>query len=257
MNIGIGLQSGRTYAAAVRSHVSRVAADGGTVADPAELDRVLRSVASAGISTSDLIMYSASWGHKTATGVSKLYEVLDTTGGRDLIQNTPANQPTITTQGGRAALEFDGTNDLLKSAAFTLNQPETVIVGAKQVTWTLGDYILDGLTITTGAIRTVTASPQIQLNAPTGVAVNSNLAVGAFGVVTAIFNGAGSSLQIDRTTATTGNAGTNNMGGVTLGAAGNNAAPSNIITTDLVIYQSADAAKVAALRDIIMSLNGL
>jgi hypothetical protein len=241
------------------SHVARVLADGGVVYNVKELDRTLRQIKAAGIEFSELVIYSPAWGYKGTATVTKLYEVIDLTGGRDLSQVTGVSQPTLTMEGNRKAIQFDGSNDYLKSSAFTLAQPETVIVGIKQTSWTTSDYLFDGLTVATGALRqrTAGASPELQLAANAAAATNANLAVGSLGVVTAVFNGASSSLRVNSGTAATGNAGALNMGGLTLGAAGNNGGAGNVLVTDLIILKSADATKAASLRGIVMTLNSL
>ena len=142
---------------------------------------------------------------------------------------------------GRASLLFDGSADYLKTNAFTLNQPETVLLAFKQVSWTAADSIADGNAAGTGLIYQTAAgaSPQIDINAGSAVATNSNLAVGSYGVLCAVFNGASSSLQINLTTPTTGNAGIGNMGAFTLGARPTPGNYANIQVLEAIILPTA------------------
>lgn len=121
---------------------------------------------------------------------------------------------------GSQQILTDGSDDFLKTGAFTLDQPLTSIMVVKQVTWTAGDVFISGVDGSNECqIGQRNASPELQLYAGTLVAGNTGLAVGSYGVASAVFNGASSRLQINLNTATTGNAGAQNMGAVTIGAA--------------------------------------
>ncbi|HLO38775.1 MAG TPA: hypothetical protein VK173_09795, partial [Lacibacter sp.] len=50
----------------------------------------------------------------------------------------------ISTDTVYSALRFDGTDDYLKALPFTLNQPRTIFIVFKQLSWTNLDYIFDG-----------------------------------------------------------------------------------------------------------------
>lgn len=164
---------------------------------------------------------------------------------RDAKQATGSAQPALQPDG---TILFDGTGDFLKCDAFTLVQPETVYLRMKQVTWTNVEAFFDGNALNGGQVQQITATPQIQMSAGTGVAANGNLAVDTWGSVCAVFNGASSLLQIDSTTPTAGNAGAGDMGGLTLGARGANNLFSNIQVSEVIIFAAAhDAATRAAV----------
>lgn len=155
---------------------------------------------------------------------------------RPLLQATASLRPLVQTDG---SLLFDGSNDVM-SASFTEVQPTTMYLLCRQVTWTSGDYISDGPSgANSGAIVQTTSSPQLNLNAGSSVAANTGLVVNTYGILTAVFNGASSSLRVNKLTPTTGNAGAGNMGGITIGAdgAGNNAG--NIQVKELLMFTSA------------------
>jgi len=61
--------------------------------------------------------------------------------GRDLLQGTDTNRPALQAD---SSILFDGVDNFLKTAGFTFNQPETVYVVFKAITFTDGDTILDG-----------------------------------------------------------------------------------------------------------------
>lgn len=159
-------------------------------------------------------------------------------GARDLYQGTGANQPAY--DGTNKTVTGDGTNDLLKSPAFTLTQPSTVLSVINMVSWTDTDVIFDGFGAASGSLEQSTTTPQINLNAGSSVAANTNLAVAVNGVVACIFNAASSSMRINYTAATTGNAGAGNMGGVTLfGAGGTPAKWANVAFKENAVYSRA------------------
>jgi len=159
-------------------------------------------------------------------------------GARDLYQGTAANQPILTIAASGNYLTFDGSNDYLKAAAFALAQPETVYLVGSQVTWTSTDRMTDGNAGGSMMIRQVVGTPQIGIGA--GSSINgASLALGANGVITGVFNGASSSLRINRTAALTGDVGAANGGGLTLGAANDGSLNANITAQEVVVYSTA------------------
>lgn len=163
---------------------------------------------------------------------------------RHLLQGTDAARPALQ---GDGTILFNGTSHYLKTNAFTLNQPEWVLWVGKQVSWTAGEYFFDGNSNTTGIIIQAGTTPEIRINAGATVAGNTGLAVGTRGVVSAQFNGASSSLCVNNATPTTGNAGTANMGGLTLGARADGLIfYSNISTSELIVFPFAPSAALQA-----------
>jgi hypothetical protein len=140
---------------------------------------------------------------------------------------------------GRTTMYFDGSDDYLKAAPFSLSQPETVYLVGRQVTWTSGDYLIDGNASNSGALTQSTGTPQINLNAGSSVAGNTGLAVKTMGVLSAVYNGASSALRVNRGTATTGNAGAANMSGFTLASAGTAGSYGNQTTNEALVYSVA------------------
>ena len=154
------------------------------------------------------------------------------------------NTPTIEADG---AVTMNGTNQYGKTAAFTLNQPEWVLWVGKQVSWTSGDVILDGAGVAGGAMQQTTSTPRLSISAGSSVAEISTVALNTVAVLSAVFNGASSSLSRNLDAAATGNAGAGNMGGLTLGAIGGGAAAwSNISTSELIVFPFAPSAALQA-----------
>lgn len=174
-------------------------------------------------------------GITTATGVSQWDD--QSGNGRHLKQGTGANQPAL--QGDNTIL-FDGSAHYLKCDAFTLNQPTTIYILFKQVSWTANDVVYDGNTVNVQLLWQRTASPGMMIYAGTNSSVNNNLAVGTYGSVAAVYNGANGVFQINNTTPLTGNYGAVNAAGFTLGATGTPVASfGNIQVKEVIIYAAA------------------
>ena len=133
----------------------------------------------------------------------------------------------------------------MKASAFTFNQPETIYLVGKQISWTSDEHIFDGNALDSGTFYQINLStPDVGIYAggASGVATNSNFALGPYAIATVVINGASSSVQINRTTATTGNPGAANMGGFSLGADGNNLRFANFQAKEVILRSVADSA---------------
>lgn len=133
--------------------------------------------------------------------------------GRDLTQGTAGLRPAYgaaSGAGGTPGLAFDGTDDVMNTAAFALPQPCVVMWVGKLVAWVINKrFYGDPGTGAQATLITDTATPQVVLFAGAGsVAANTNLAVGAFALVEALYSDAASALRVNATAATTGNPGT-------------------------------------------------
>jgi hypothetical protein len=125
-----------------------------------------------------------------------------------------------------------------------------VYLRLNEVTWVAGRDITDGGSNNSMLVQQTSAgaSPQLRLFAGTGgFPNNTDLAVGSYGTITAIFNGASSSLQINSGTAVTGNPGATNPGGLTLGAAFGTTVPSNVQVKEMIVYSTSQSAAQQAL----------
>ena len=135
-------------------------------------------------------------------------------GANHLLQATGTNQPLWSASG----VLFDGIDNFMKCVGFTWVQPEFLYLVVRQKTWTQGDYFFDGNVNNSGALFQYLANPGIQSYAGAYSGENPNLAINTWGIVRVLFNGASSKLIVNNTTPVTGNPGTANMGGLTLGA---------------------------------------
>ena len=149
--------------------------------------------------------------------------------GNDAVQIDTGKQPKIVssgsllTQGSRACINFDGSDDCLNKETYTqgaLSQPNTAFAVAK-----LDAYTDSNRKIFDGDVNT--ARNMLQLNtAGNGQFAHFAGTVAATGedadanrhLFTCLFNGAASRLRIDTTQKSTANAGTNTMNGIVIGA---------------------------------------
>ena len=97
------------------------------------------------------------------TGVSNWADLSGN--GRDLIQATGADQPVYSAANN--SITFGGVSDFLKTAGFTLVQPETVYIVMNQVSWTSLDYVFDGNSVNTTRLIQRISSPKLSAHAGT------------------------------------------------------------------------------------------
>lgn len=153
---------------------------------------------------------------------------------------------------------FDGVNDFVRTAPFTLIQPEWIISTIKNITWTNGRYLYDGNSDNSGALFNYPSTPSISMRNNTIAGSNAGLAVNEFKVVRHYIAGANSFLQVDDNAKTTGNSGTNNMGGITIGCKGGITVFSNFEFRAMAILpQAPTTAQEAIIYDYFQKKNSL
>ena len=185
----------------------------------------------------------------TGSGVSQWDD--QSGNGNHLKQATDTNRPSLESDG---TILFDGVDNFLKTDAFTLDQPVSIYILGKQITWTSDRRWFDGNTLNTGTLQMSGSSGDIRIFA--GAATSTvNATLDTYYVVSSVFNSTSSVLQLNNETPVTGNAGTNNMGGFTLGASGGNVNWSNIQIKEVIIYNVAHTAEQRAV--IVNYLNSL
>jgi len=210
-----------------RSALTALLSDGNTVADYQPFNFTGTTNASAWLNS-----VTSGWGAPAVIAGS-------------LLQASGAAQPTINADG---SLTFDGIAQYMGTDAFTLNQPITYYLVLKQVAYTAGRVLLDGLVAASVLIQQQATTPNIRLYAGIPAAENVNATVGTAHVISAVFSGASSSLRVDTTVATTGDAGAQNAGAMFVGRSTSGVAYSNIQVWEIIARNVADSAATQAQK---------
>lgn len=138
----------------------------------------------------------------------------------------------------RDAVRFNGTTQY-GIATIGLTQPYTIYLVMKQVSWTLNDRVFADKDV---ALRSLLSqagtTPNMEMFS--GLNTNPDLAVGDYGIITCVFNGASSKIRTNLSAEVTGNSGTNSATGITLAAYYNQSQPSNIEVAYIVVRTGAD-----------------
>ena len=229
-----------------QTHFLRVFADGGTIGDTLTGIRTCDSFITAckqdASYSAFYAVYDPNWGCKVnaKNECLKLYNLKFSAANPDLVQSDSTKAPTlvpyITNGSVTTNLKIDHfqlaphAGDYMKtSLASTWVQPITVMAIINQVTWGINKSFIDGNSGVSVLLYQNPSTPNIGFIAGGSQRQNSGLAVGTFGIVTAFANGTTSSyIQINNGTPVTGNVGTNNPLGLTIGARGDLSFPGNI-----------------------------
>ncbi len=189
----------------------------------------------------------------TGAGVSQWDD--QTANARHLLQATDVNRPSKQADG---SILFNGTGHYLKCSAFTLNQPETIYILFKSVSWTSLDYVCDGNAVSTGNIVQFNGTPNLVFAASlANIDFSGEPTIGTYCALCVVFNGASSVGRINNTEVT-GNPGAANMGGFTLGANATPGSYSNIQVKEAIIFPTAhDAATRARVIRYLQGVGGL
>ena len=139
--------------------------------------------------------------------------------GRHLVQATASWKPLFLTnrQNGLPGVVGDGVDDFLQSSAFTLNQPVHYFIVAK-INTTTGTSLFDGnASSTTRFARNAGAGAQMFLYAGSfSGPITTGVDTALTHCYAVLADGANSKISVDGATASTGNAGSTNPGGVNL-----------------------------------------
>ena len=151
--------------------------------------------------------------------------------------------PTITADAtpNRNAVLFNGVDEGGTVATPTRTQPYTMYIVYKPVVWGNSDYIFDdGATTSNGLFYMSSVTPDNKMYAGTNLLDNPSVAVGDYGIVTLVFNGASSVVRTNLETGVSGDAGALNGSGITIGEALDNTKESNVEIAYIIIRSGAD-----------------
>ncbi len=163
--------------------------------------------------------------------------------GHDLIQATGNKQPIWSADG----VLGDGSNDSMKTEAFTYEQPEKIYMVLKIFDTNIPSKgLMDGNAVGTGLVYHINNSPTIP-NVYAGADLGFNEVItDTLFIMRVLFDGAASKTQNNTLAAKTGNSGTADMGGITLFAWGNDTLWGKAQIIEAIFRDSADDAATEA-----------
>lgn len=126
----------------------------------------------------------------------------------------------------------------MQTVATTMNQPLTIIMAVKPVTWVSGRRIFNG--VTDGFVHQTGSSPIVAMR--TGASTNptkTNWTVGTWAVLSTFWSGSSSTFRINRDRNAGGDPGTGNFGGMTWGASNLGALQGNIDVLEMLVFNRA------------------
>jgi hypothetical protein len=184
-----------------------------------------------------------------------------TTNGATAVSSTTGELWTLSNTGGLLAqivgspqLLFDGAAMYMQMTT-TLVQPETVIAVIKPITWTSTDRLWDGATTDTMRATQIVSSPNVIMVAG-GAGIQLNIPLNAYAISSTLYNSSSSYSQLNAGAPVTGDVGTNNAGGFTLGARGDGLAGwGNEQVKEVIIIPSVPSA--AQLAQVLILLNAI
>lgn len=162
---------------------------------------------------------------------------------RHLTQATADKQPSLSDDG----LLFDGTDDYMETSLYALNQPLTIYLSIKQLSYTPGDNILCSHHIGFKIYQSASIANGIGVYANGAAGINAAAALNEDIIVRVVFNGANSILQVDDNDAVNGTAtapGALGLNGIILAKEYNSETKyGNILYHDVIIRSGADSVE--------------
>jgi hypothetical protein len=213
--------------------------NGAGVAAPTSSTNVI-NVARAGFA--GLVYKVEAWqGDSTAGGTLVAdFNPADYTSGETFVSS--ATGETWTLQKGahivtRTGAYFDGRDHHMRSAQFSLSQPENVYLVGQQVDYKYNNSIFEGSSNGTMKLGNSGTEPNIVLGNNTSPLVSDWLSR-TCAAVCALFNSASSELRVNRNAAAVSDIGTDDGNGFTLAARINGRRNTNIFVSEILIYDT-------------------
>lgn len=194
------------------------------------------------------ILDSPAWsddGTTPAVDNSDLYRWDDISGnGRNLVQANASLRPKYAASGGIGIdVTFDGVDEYMATAGFTLNQPFTVVLGCFIGTQSANSTLFDGNTLLSAAVYETANANEVSMTAGSGGALVQNVLPSDYNIITCAFDAENSYINIYQNggnvvTDSVGTPGTSAAGGFTLGATAPGFFPANISVEFALGYNS-------------------
>jgi len=196
---------------------------------------------------------AADWPETTTNGAT---QVSSTTGETYTLTNTGATPAQIV---GSPQLLFNSAAPSLMAATFTSNQPVTDYIVVKRITGINGGRMIEGVTLDSMEMLWVDTTPEYNLYAGTTYAPGTiNSATNTYAILGAQWNGASSLMFNGTTTSTPGNAGTQDAGGIVLGAHPSGTSAGNWQVKEYIRRHAADGATTQlVIIQLLAKLHGI
>jgi hypothetical protein len=161
--------------------------------------------------------------------------------GHNVVQATTTKRPLLKLAilNSKPVLRFDGVDDFLQATFTAITQPFSRIAVFNMRSYAASSHIYGAGPTGQGVLFESSTSPIMSLYDGTVSPSTSSLAVGTFGVVSELHNGAASELRVNGAAAATGNPGVATLSGVTLSAASNGASTTPVDHAEVVVYNRA------------------
>ena len=169
----------------------------------------------------------------TGSGVSQWNDLSGNN--NHLTQSTDTNRPSKELDG---SILFDGVDNFLAKTGLTLNQPHTVYMQFKQVTWTNGDVIIGYGGGATRFLGQSSSTPDVRLFNGTGNIVIP-IPLDIYASLAVVSNGSSSVLQLNNNTPVTGEAGSNNASAIQLATNNQVNSFANMQVKELIVFNAA------------------
>ena len=165
-------------------------------------------------------------------------------GGHDIIfTNLPTIVPNATPL--RDAVRFNGIDQNGNVTTPAVNQPFTIYLVVKSITWSNNDRIFDdGVTTPQKTMSKSSVSPNLIIYSGLQLDSNPDLALNDYGVMSGIYNGVTSEIRTNLNASVVGNAGTQNGNGITLGSTPTALLYGNIEIGYLILRTGADSTAI-------------
>lgn len=174
--------------------------------------------------------------------------------GRHLVQATGASQPTLL---GDGSLRFNGKT-MKVTGGFTFAQPETVYLLVKQVSWTSGNILCDGLTNSRLLVAQGPSTPALRMYGGTFLGDSGNAApLDQYVLVCGVYDSTNSVFRVNHSYIANGNAGVISAGGFTLGSAADGTLGAEFDVQEVALFAGAhDDETYGLMFDYFMSVLG-
>jgi hypothetical protein len=208
------------------TYLRRVTENGGVIVDTQAVESFYNMMVENGIIDSIKHASGTSYGVKfdADSNIIKLFDLSIYKNDVAQIDTNYSPDLRLSQINGYGTVSFDGTNDFMDVQIENLSQPETMFLVCKADTWQGSRFFIDGYNTQSGGISMLGSSPLIGIFSGLISDGGQSINIGSFDLLTATYDGANSSIQVNDLAAESCSLGVENMDGLTLGRVGGTSA---------------------------------